>query len=195
MRKPVPRLQTGAKEAGDHRPASSAAAPEVPAPALSSGEQSEAFESAIALFHSGQFTAARTLFREAASGPNREMTHAALSHARMCERRIGAPPAPASAEERYNYAIALINERRFEAAEAQLRQALAQAPNGDHIHYALALCRGLSGDLAGAYTHIKRAIELHPRNRAVARNDADFADLAQRPPLADLLYPERARAD
>jgi tetratricopeptide (TPR) repeat protein len=161
---------------------------------LDSAEQSGAFESAIRCFHAGNFVKARELFQQATKGPSREVAHAARLHVRMCDQRIAKPePTLHTAEEHYNYAIALMNQRKLELAERHLQQALTLAPRGDHLYYALALCRGLSGDLEGAYTHMKRAIELHPRNRATARNDPDFAEIGQRYPLADLLHPERTR--
>jgi Flp pilus assembly protein TadD len=167
-----------------------------PAGALEGAEQASAFETAIARFRSGQFAAARELFQKAARGPSREINHTALLHSRMCDRRIAGPTqTPKTAEEHYNYAVALINQHRIEAAEQHLREALAQAPDNDHLYYVLALCRGLGGDLDGAYAHMKRAIELQPRNRIVARNDPDFAEIGQRPPLQELLYPEKTRAN
>jgi len=121
------------------------------------------------------------------------MAHTALLHARMCERRLAAVElTPHSTEEHYNLAVALINQGRFETAERHLQQALTQAPDSDHLYYVLSLCHGLGGDLAGAYDHLKRAIELRPQNRIAARNDPDFAEIGQQPPLVELLYPERA---
>ncbi len=160
-------------------------------PVIEEKQQTEHFEKAIALFHAGQFEAAKALFRDVEGGPARELAHSARLHARMCERRLAqSQPAFRTTEDRYNYAIALINERRVEAAEAHLKEAVSQLPDGDHLYYALALCRGLSGDLDGAYRHLKKALELQPRNKALARNDPDFAEIAQRPPLRDLLYPQ-----
>jgi tetratricopeptide (TPR) repeat protein len=204
MKKPISRPKAALRQAAEPQvasppPANQAPAavrePGPPADGFETGGQAEAFESAVRLFHSGQFRAARDLFQRAARGSSREVAHTALLHARMCERRLGAPePAPKSAEDHYNYAVALVNQRRLETAEQHLQQALAQAPDSDHLYYVLALCRGLGGDLAGAYTHMKRAIELHPRNRMAARNDPDFAEIGQQPPLAELLYPERTRS-
>jgi tetratricopeptide (TPR) repeat protein len=155
--------------------------------------QAQVFESAAVLFHSGQYHSAWELFRQAARGPSRAMVHTAQVYARMCQRRLAAADTPRTPEEHYNLAVALVNERRFEAAEKHLRAALAQAPDADHLYYVLALCRGLGGDLAGACTHMKRAIELRPQNRVAARNDPDFAEIGEQPPLAELLYPERTR--
>jgi hypothetical protein len=69
--------------------------------------------------------------------------------------------------------------------------ALAQAPQADYLFYALALARGLAGDLHAAHAYLRRSIELDPRNRIAARNDPDFAAFARLSPVAELLYPER----
>jgi tetratricopeptide (TPR) repeat protein len=165
----------------------------LPPPILDSQTQSALFEQAIRLFHSGGYGAALNLFEQAATGPVREMAHSARLHARMCLRRLSRPDMSLrTPDEHYDYAVALINERKLEQAERHLLLAVAQTPKADHLFYALALCRGLAGDLQSAYGNLRRAIELQPRNRAAARNDPDFAEIAQLPPLAQLLYPERA---
>ncbi len=67
------------------------------------------------------------------------------------------------------------------------------SPDADHIFYVIGVCRGLAGDGTGAYENLKRAIELEPRNRAAARQDADIAAIAARfPQIEDLLALERS---
>jgi len=202
MKKPASRSKAAARPRAERpavvpprkRPAGDAgsAAPSEP---LDASQQARIFESAAALFHSGQYRTARELFQKAARGPSREVAHAAQLRARMCQRRLeGSELAPQTAEDHYNLAVALVNEHRIEAAEQHLRLALAQSPQSDHLYYVMALCRALGGDLDGAYTHMKRAIELQPQNRIAARNDPDFAEIGQQPPLLELLYPERNRS-
>src|SRR5262249_1140007 len=96
-----------------------------------------------------------------------------------------------SAEDYYNYGVALINTRNVAEAREHLEKALEIAPNADHIHYALALAQALGGDPAHAYENLKRAIELQPHNRVIARQDADIGPLAHQPPFSPLLYPEK----
>jgi Flp pilus assembly protein TadD len=154
-------------------------------------EQAKLFGKAVDLFRRGNFGQAKGLFEKAASGPLREVAHVARVHARICEQRISRfAPELSSAEDHYNYAIALINRRELPAAEKHLQEAVKLAPNGDHIHYALALARGLRGDVLLARESLKRAIELEPRNRTHARNDPDFAEFAHLPPIVSLLFPE-----
>jgi tetratricopeptide (TPR) repeat protein len=154
--------------------------------------QLKSFEQGIKLLHAGKFHEAKPLFAQAASGPNREMAHNADLHVRMCDRRLEKPALEfRTVEDRYNYAIAMINVRNLPAAVEQLQAALRLDSRADHVHYGLALCRGLSGDLAGAYENLKRAIELNPRNRLAARQDADFSGISNQSPLRELLYPEK----
>jgi tetratricopeptide (TPR) repeat protein len=154
--------------------------------------QVKAFEQAIKLFHARKFAEAKNLFTQAAAGPNREMGHNADLHVRMCERRLEKPALEfQGVEDRYNYAIAMINARNLDAAMEHLRAALRLDSQADHVYYGLAICEGLSGDLAGAYENLKRAIELNPRNRIAARQDADFSGIAHQSPIRELLYPEK----
>jgi tetratricopeptide (TPR) repeat protein len=150
------------------------------------------FESAMKLFHARSFEQARKLFTAASEGPERDVAQRARLHVAMCDRRLQqASVSLSSAEEYYNYGVALINTRNLLEARASLEKALEMAPNTDHIHYALALAQALSGDFTMAHQNLKRAIELEPRNRTIARQDADFAPLANQPPFDVLLYPER----
>ena len=159
------------------------------APALT---QLAAFEAAIKLFHARQLAEARVLFQQAAEGPERDVAQRAQLHMVMCDRRL--QPAAVSfgtAEEYYTYGVALINARNVAEARTQLEKALSIAPGSEHIHYALALAQALAGDLASAQVNLRRAIELEPRNRLIARQDADFAPLAHQAPLRSLLYPDK----
>jgi tetratricopeptide (TPR) repeat protein len=159
---------------------------------LTAATQLSSFEAAMKLFHARKLQEARELFQTAAEGPERDVAQRAKLHIAMCDRRLQqATVALKSAEDYYNYGVALLNARNVADARSHLEKALAMAPGADHIHYALALAQALSGDSANAYENLKRAIELEPRNRIIARQDADFAPLANQPPFDVLLYPEK----
>ncbi|HUA63794.1 MAG TPA: tetratricopeptide repeat protein [Verrucomicrobiae bacterium] len=150
------------------------------------------FEAAMKLFHSRSFREARGLFEKASAGPERDVANRASLHMAMCDRRLEqAKPVLRSAEDYYNYGVAMINTRNIGEARAHLEQALKMSPGADHIHYALGLAQALDGDLMNGYENMRRAIELEPRNRAIARQDADFAPLANQPPFDSLIYPEK----
>jgi tetratricopeptide (TPR) repeat protein len=154
--------------------------------------QLAAFEAAMRLFHARSLAGARELFQQAAAGPELDVAQRARLHIAMCDRRLQQEiPTLRSAEDYYTYGIALINSRRAAEARQHLERALEIAPGADHIHYALALAQALSGDLTAAHDNLRRAIEIEPRNRGMARQDADFAPLASHPPFNALLYPEK----
>jgi len=161
-------------------------------PAAGALTQLAAFEAAIKLFHARQLVDARVLFQQAAAGAERDVAQRAQAHIAMCDRRL--QPAAVSfgtAEEYYTYGVALINARNIAEARTHLEKALSIAPGSEHIHYALALAQALAGDLANAQVNLRRAIELEPRNRLMARQDADFAPLAHQAPFRGLLYPDK----
>jgi tetratricopeptide (TPR) repeat protein len=157
--------------------------------------QLKAFEQAVRLFHAAKFADAREHFAKAVNGPNREMGHNAELHIRMCDRRIAKPVVDLkTAEEHYNYGVAMVNARNLTDARQHLETALKLQPDADHVYYALALCRGLSGDMDGAYENLKRAIDLEPRNRISARQDADFGGFSSYPQIQQLLFPDKTGA-
>ena len=150
------------------------------------------FESASKLFHARKFRDARELFLLASEGPERDVAHRARLHAEMCRQRLEQPEVRChTAEDHYNYGVALLNTRKVQEACVSLERALQMAPDSDHIHYALAVAHGLSGDANRSHLHLKRAIELEPRNRLIARQDSDLGAIATHPQIQALLYPEK----
>jgi tetratricopeptide (TPR) repeat protein len=165
------------------------------APGSSSGnapKQLAVFESAMKLFHARKLKEARELFEQSCTGPERDIAQRARLHIAMCDRRNSQPAVEfGSAEDYYNYGVAMINARKIGEARTHLEKALEIAPGSDHIHYALALAQALGGDLNSAHENLKRAIELEPRNRLIARQDADFAPIVNQPPFNALVFPEK----
>ena len=150
------------------------------------------FEAASKLFHARKFREAHELFLSAAEGPERDVAHRARLHAAMCAQRFEQPEVRCdTVEDHYNYGVALMNARMVEEARAHLERALQMAPDSEHIHYALAGVHALTADAARAYEHLKRAIELDPKNRIMARQDGDFASVAGQAQFQALLYPEK----
>lgn len=160
---------------------------------LNASRQLASFEAAMKLFHARNLKDARELFQQAADGPERDVANRARLHTAMCDRRLEqhTPVDLSSAEEYYNYGVAVLNTRNASEARRHLEKALQMSPGADHIHYALALAQAMGGDIAAAHENLRRAIELEPRNRIMARQDADLAHLANQPPFDTLLYPEK----
>lgn len=158
--------------------------------------QLQTFEQGMKLFHARSFAEAITMFQSAASGPVREIAHAARQHQRMCEQRLAqAQPELQSPEDLYHYAVSLLNQKRPQDAERHLRQALQVQPEGEHLHYTLAICRGLAGDYPDAARHLEYAIRLEPKNRGIARTDPDVLQFARNSPVRELLFAEKKDPD
>ncbi len=164
------------------KPSESAAA--VP---LGPGEQTDIFNQAMQAFHQRDFRQALPLFETAAQGPIKEMAFSARTHARMCESRLAkSGPEIRTAEENYTYAIARMNLRDFPGAAELLEFSLNQQET-DYANYALAAALGHQGQIDRAAQYLRRAIQIQPRNRAMAISDPDFVELAKFQPIRDLL--------
>lgn len=154
--------------------------------------QFDAYEQAVGLFSKGRLPEARARFLDAAKGPVHPISDKARSYVQVCERRTANVGIELhTAEDHFNYGVERLNARDVDRAKHHLGRALLLEPRADHILYTMALCCGLAGDGAGAYDNLKRAIELEPRNRILARQDPEFAALVlQLPVLRPLLSAE-----
>jgi tetratricopeptide (TPR) repeat protein len=163
----------------------------------STGEtQLQVFDRASKLFRAQRFAEARVLFELAAQGLDRALAHNARLHINMCDRRLGTKfVLLTTLDDLYNYGVQCLNARDLENARKHLDQAVAlsrvDGDAADHVYYALAAVQALSGDARGAYENLKRAIEINPRNRAAARQDADFASVSQQPLLRQIIHPDK----
>lgn len=156
--------------------------------------QMTAYESAVRFYSAGRLADALTAFREAASGPAAHIADKARTYAEVCRRRTAGDESKfENAEDHFNYGVARLNARDVGEARQHFASALSMKPDADHVLYTLALCCGLEGDSDGACANLKRAIEIDPRNRILARQDPEFAALAAHiPGLRALLSPEYA---
>ena len=93
-------------------------------------------------------------------------------------------------EERYDYAISLLNQGNYEDARQHLKEILLKEKSADYAFYGLALLASLTGDHDTCIGHLTEAIRLNGQNRLQARNDSDFDGVAEDPRFTELLYPE-----
>jgi tetratricopeptide (TPR) repeat protein len=154
--------------------------------------QMKQWEEAVGLFSKKQFGQAQARFTEAAKGPAAHIADKARSYAQICARKTSGTQVDLhTADDHFNYGVERLNARDMEVAKRHLDHALALEPDGEHILFTLALCCGLAGDGNGACENLKRAIELEPKNRILARQDPEFSALAQQlPALRTLLTSE-----
>ena len=187
---PVPQVRPVGRAVGptppSKPPASSAAA-------LSLWKQRESYAEAVRLFHAQKFERARAWFQKVIQGPDKALAHHAQVHAQICTARLR-PRAVVlkTLDDHYNYAVTMLNSRKLDEATRHLELALKMSPRADHLHYALAVAQALRGNPEGAFLRLRTAIELEPRNRILARTDADFLGILHYPPVVSLLYLDRA---
>jgi tetratricopeptide (TPR) repeat protein len=186
---PVTKQPAKAKTAGAAKTAASAK--EQPRPA---DAQLKTWNQAVQLFSQRRFEEAVPLFRAAAEGPAVNVADKARSYEQICIRQCARPQVDfRTAEDHFYYGVERLNARDLKQAENHLAQALQLQPEGDHILYTMALCCGFAGDGNGAYENLKRAIDLEPKNRVMAKQDSEFTLLAQQfPALRALLTAEPA---
>jgi tetratricopeptide (TPR) repeat protein len=155
-------------------------------------QQLSDFESALKLFSQSRYAEAREVFGSVVGGPARNIADKARAYVQVCERKTAAAQTDfENADDHFNYGVERLNARDIEKARHHLGRALAMKPDAEYIVYTMALCCGLSGDGSGACENLKRAIELEPKNRILARQDPEFAGLSQQiPALRALLGTE-----
>lgn len=140
---------------------------------------------------SGKYEAAREAFnRLLADGPP-ELGDRIRMYINACLLQISKGKTEfKSHEERYDYAVSLLNNGLYEDARDEFKAILAVEQTADYAFYGLAVLASMTGDSHTCLEHLTEAIRLNGRNRIQARSDSDFQDMADDPRFTELLYPE-----
>jgi tetratricopeptide (TPR) repeat protein len=149
------------------------------------------YEAALRLMQEGKYEKAHSAFDQMlASSPAdfaeriRMYMNACLQHSSKGKTQF------ATHEERYDYAVSLLNDGNYEDAREQLSKIIADNNQADYAYYGLAILASMTGDAHTCLERLTEAIHLNPRNRIQARADSDFQDMADDPRFTELLYPE-----
>ncbi len=149
------------------------------------------YENGLRLMQEGKFEKARAEFEKLLPETPPEIRDRAALHMAACDRQARRVQlAFNTIEERYDFAVLLLNEGNYEDAREHLEVILAEKEDADFAHYGVAVLNSVTGQAEECLTHLSRAIELNPLNRIQARRDTDFADMADDPRFTELLYPE-----
>ena len=152
----------------------------------------EQYEAGVGLLTGHKFDRAMAMFEKVLTGPSAELSERARIHLNICRQRVESRmPTLKTAEDHYNYAVAQTNSGKLNDAEEHLGKAMKLTPRVGHLHYLLAMVRALRGDIEGALTNLRQAIELDGSCRNLAKHDPEFRILYEDPRFADLVYPER----
>jgi Tetratricopeptide repeat len=155
------------------------------------------FYEAIAIYESGvrglqrhDYPAAAESFRQVLQRypEERELIERARLYLRVCERETAQRPAgPQTTAERVYAATMSLSAGDSDAALGHVQRALDQEPASHHAHYMMAVIHSTRSETTKAVEHLRRAIELNPDNRSLARQDADLERLRQSPTVKSLL--------
>lgn len=161
---------------------------------LADGNRKEAlalYESALRLMQDGKFQQAHEAFNGMLASAPPDLAERTRMYISACLQQISKKQTDfASDEERYDYAISLLNQGNYEDARVQLKQIINENDRADYAFYGLAVLASMTGDAHHCLEHLTEAIRLNPRSRIQARSDPDFQDMADDPRFTELLYPE-----
>jgi tetratricopeptide (TPR) repeat protein len=149
------------------------------------------YESALRLMQAGKFVEAHDAFSKMLAASPGDLADRIRMYINACLQQAAKGKATfANTEERYDYAISLLNQGNYEDARQHLKAILLEEKSADYAFYGLALLASLTGDHDTCIEHLTEAIRLNGQNRLQARLDSDFDGVAEDPRFTELLYPE-----
>jgi len=149
------------------------------------------YEAALKTMQEGKFEKAAEAFRKLIPNVPPEIAERARMYLEACSRQsVKQERQFAGPEERYDYAISLLNTGLYDEAREEFESILAAEAQADYALYGLAILESMTGQTDACLEHLGQAIAINPQNRIHARVDSDFQDMADDPRFTELLYPE-----
>jgi tetratricopeptide (TPR) repeat protein len=164
------------------------------APASGAKDRAQAvalYEAALRLMQQGKYDQAHAAFTQMLAASPADLAERIRMYINACVQQIAKGKTSfLSDEERYDYAVSLLNVGHYEDARDQFKQIIGGNHRADYAFYGLAVLASMTGDAHRCLEHLTEAIRLNPRSRIQARADSDFQDMADDPRFTELLYPE-----
>lgn len=149
------------------------------------------YESAIRLMQEGRFDKALSAFEKLLASGAGELADRVRMYRNACAAQVSREKADfANPEERYDYAVSLLNDGHYEDAREQFEGILKEKEDADYAFYGLAVLSSMTGSPESCLEYLTEAIRRNAQNRIQARSDSDFQDMADDPRFTELLYPE-----
>jgi tetratricopeptide (TPR) repeat protein len=149
------------------------------------------YESALKLMQAGKYDKAHEAFLKMLESAPQDLADRIRMYISACVAQIHKGTTEFHTnEERYDYAISLLNQGNYEDARQHLKEILLEEKSADYAFYGLALLASLTSDHDTCIEHLTEAIRLNGQNRLQARLDSDFDGVAEDPRFTELLYPE-----
>lgn len=155
-------------------------------------EALQQYEAAVKLLHEGKYDKAHVAFEKLLAASPADFADRIRMYIETCLKLSpkGKDSGFSSPEERYDYAISLLNDGHYEDAREHLNEIIKGNSSADYAFYGLAVLASMTGDSHKCLEHLSQAISLNSLNRIQARSDSDFQDMADDPRFTELLYPE-----
>jgi tetratricopeptide (TPR) repeat protein len=149
------------------------------------------YESALKLMQAGKYDKAHAAFNQMLATAPHDLADRIRMYIAACVSQISKGSTDfRSHEERYDYAISLLNQGHYDDARQHFREILSENAGADYAFYGLALLASMTGDTEECIDKLTAAIRLNSQNRFQARSDSDFESVADDPRFTELLYPE-----
>jgi len=155
--------------------------PDAPRRQVTSGAL-RAFEQAVKVFNRRQFEDAKGMFESVQLKylGDLEIVARAQMYIQVCKQKLEQETksaTPRNAEELYDHGVFALNIGDFTQARSFFEKALRLHPDAPHLLYSLAATHAQTGAHEEALNYLKRSIQVQPRFRTQAYNDADFSGL------------------
>jgi tetratricopeptide (TPR) repeat protein len=149
------------------------------------------YESALKLMQAGKYEKAHESFLKMLESAPQDLADRIRMYIAACVAQIHKGTTNfQSHEERYDYAISLLNHGHYEDAREHFQAILLKEKTADYAFYGMALLASMTGNSEKCIEHLTEAIRLNAQNRLQARLDSDFDGVADDPRFTELLYPE-----
>lgn len=149
------------------------------------------YEAGVKALQQQKFDKAKGFFEKVIEGPRSDLADRARLNLRICDQQMDKSSSTfKNPEEHYDYAVSLMNSGDYDTARTHLEKLVRQNSKMDHAVYAMSVLDCLTNRIEDALRNLHTAILLNPNNRFQARNDSDFANMADDPRFTELLYPE-----
>ncbi len=157
----------------------------------SQAELLKQYEEAVTYMQQGNYSAAHPALETLLKIAPPQLTDRIRMYLSACIAQAHKAPAQfSSPEEKYDYAISLLNNCDYEDAREHLDEIVAGQQDADYAFYGLAVLASITGDSQSCLEKLSEAIRLNGINRIHARSDSDFQHMADDPRFTELLYPE-----
>jgi len=149
------------------------------------------YETALKLMQAGKYEKAHAAFTQMLESSPHDLADRIRMYISACVGQLSKGTANFEThEERYDYAISLLNHGNYEDAREHFHAILLSDETADYAFYGLALLSSMTGDTSKCIEHLSEAIRLNSHYRFQARSDCDFDGVADDPRFTELLYPE-----